>query len=65
MKATNKSTKQQASQTLTARYGYYTDPILYEEGFFKDREEERAFLHKVEKHNQKVASLDKKKLQKS
>lgn len=28
--------------------GYYTDPILYEEGFFKDKKDEQKFLKKVE-----------------
>jgi hypothetical protein len=28
---------------------YYTDPILFEEGFFKDKKDEDNFLKKVEK----------------
>lgn len=26
---------------------YYTDPIVYEEGFFKDKEDEAKFLAKL------------------
>ena len=28
--------------------GYYTDPIVYEEGFFKDKKDELKFLKKIE-----------------
>lgn len=42
---------------------YYTDPILYKEGFFENQSEELEFLKKVELYNQKQkrTSKDKKK----
>ena len=27
---------------------YYTDPILYEEGFYKDKKDEERYLKKIE-----------------
>lgn len=40
---------------------YYTDPIVYKEGFFKDRKEEQAYIARIaEQVEQQKALLAKK-----
>ena len=40
---------------------YYTDPIVYEEGFFKDPDEEQEYLDQLGKRLQEVTSRKTKK----
>jgi hypothetical protein len=40
---------------------YYTDPIVFESGFFKDQQEQQIFLDKVEAANRKARAAQAKK----
>lgn len=39
---------------------YYTDPIVYKEGFFKNRQEEQAYMAQIAEQTALVNALPKK-----
>jgi hypothetical protein len=47
----------------TAQSKYYTDSILFEEGFFKDENDEEEFLNKIQ-HSVEMAVIENKAVEK-
>ena len=47
MPVTNRLTSDSLSFMKTPSSKYYTDPIVYREGFFKDPQEEQAYMERI------------------